>query len=67
VQVARRRVDDAEHLGRRGLLIERLARLGQEPRVLHRDDRLRREVLQERDLPVAKRAHLAAINMDHAE
>jgi hypothetical protein len=44
-QVARRGIDDAEHLGGRGLLLQGLAGLGDEPRVLDRDDRLRREVL----------------------
>ena len=39
-------IDDAEHLGGRGLLLQGLARLGDEARVLHRDDRLRREALQ---------------------
>src|SRR6516162_6345447 len=45
-EVAWRRVDHPQHVGGRGLLLQRLARLGQEPRVLHRDDRLRRKVLQ---------------------
>jgi hypothetical protein len=45
LKVAGRRIDDAQHFRRRGLLVERLARLGQQPRVLHCDDRLRREVL----------------------
>src|SRR5204863_441089 len=49
-EIAGRAVDDLQYLGGRGLLLQRLARLGQEPRVLHRDDRLRREVLQQRDL-----------------
>ena len=50
-----------KHLGGRGLLLQRLARLGDQPRVLHRDDRLRREVLQQRDLLVGERPHLLAI------
>ena len=45
-EVAGRGVDDLQHLGGRGLLLQCLARLGQEPRILHRDDRLRRKVLQ---------------------
>ena len=44
-QVAGRGIDDPEHFGGGGLLFQGLARLGQEPRILHRDDRLRREVL----------------------
>src|SRR5262249_62314908 len=39
-EVASRRIDDLQHLGSRGLLLQCLARLGQEPRVLHRDDGL---------------------------
>jgi len=39
-------VDDAQYLGGRGLLFERLLRLGNQPRVFHRDNRLRGEVFQ---------------------
>src|SRR5205085_12090166 len=39
-----------------------LARLGDQPRVLHRDDRLRREILQQRDLLLRERPHLLAIH-----
>jgi hypothetical protein len=45
-QVPGRRIDDLQYLGGRGLLLQRLPRLGQEPRVFHRDDRLCGEVLQ---------------------
>jgi len=45
-EVAGRGIDDLQYLGGCGLLLQRLARLGQEPRVFHRDDRLRREILQ---------------------
>src|SRR4051794_6380409 len=34
-EVAGRRIDDPQHLGRRGLLFERLARLGNEARIFH--------------------------------
>src|SRR5215469_8157174 len=57
-EVARRGVDDPQHLGGGGLLFQCLARLGEEPRILHRDDRLRREVFDEGDLFVGKRLHL---------
>ncbi len=56
-----------KHLGGRGLLLQCLARLGQQPRVLHRDHRLRREVLQQRDLFVRERPHLLAVGSDVAE
>ena len=53
-KVAGRGIDDLQYLGGRGLLLQRLARLGQEPRILHSDDRLRRERVDQRDLPVRK-------------
>ena len=45
-QIAGRGIDDLQHLGGRGLLLQSLTRLGNEPRVLHRNDSLRREILQ---------------------
>src|SRR5207248_11370204 len=53
-KIAGRRVDNPQYLGGRGLLFQGLTRLGYEPRILHRDDRLRSEVLQERDLLFAE-------------
>ena len=44
-EVTRRAVDDLQYFGGRGLLLQRLACLGQEPRVFHCDHRLRGEVL----------------------
>ena len=41
--------------------------LGDQPRVLHRDHRLRGEVLQQRDLLVGERTHLLAVRGDEAE
>jgi hypothetical protein len=61
-EVTGRRVDDAENLGGCGLLLQGLARLGDQPRVLHRDDRLGREVLQQRDLLVREGPHVLAEN-----
>ena len=66
-EVAGRGVDDLQHLGGRGLLLQGLARLGDQPRVLHRDHRLRREVLQQRDLLVGERPDLLAVGSDTAE
>jgi len=59
-EVARRGVDDLQYLGGRGLLLQRLSRLGEEPRVLHCDDRLRCEILKQCDLFLGKRPHLRA-------
>ena len=61
-EIAGRRVDDLQHLGGRGLLLQRLAGLGDQPRVLHRDHRLRREILQQRDLLVGKRPDFLAVD-----
>src|SRR6516225_6011854 len=45
-KIAGRGVDDLQYLGGCGLLFQCLARLGDQPRVLHCDDRLCGEVLQ---------------------
>ena len=66
-EVAGRRIDDLQHLGRRGLLLQRLARLGQEPCVLHRDDRLRREVLQQCYLLLGKWPHFLSVGSNVPE
>ena len=65
-EIAGRGIDDLQDLGGCGLLFQGFARLGQEPRILHRDDRLRREVLQQRDLFIGKRSYLASIGGDVA-
>ena len=59
-EVAGRAIDDLQYLGGRGLLLQRLARLGDQPRILHRDHRLRGEILQQRDLLVGERPDLLA-------
>ena len=45
-EIAGRSVNDPQYLGRSGLLLQCLAGLGEEPGVLHRDDRLSGEVLK---------------------
>ena len=45
-EVTGRGIDDLKYLCSCGLLLQCLARLGQEPRILHRDHRLRRKILQ---------------------
>jgi hypothetical protein len=45
-------------------LLGALAQLAEQPRVLHRDDRLRREILQDLNLLLSKRFHLLAENRD---
>src|SRR6516165_4630785 len=51
-EVAGRGIDHLQYLRRRSLLLQRLARLGQQSRVLHCDHRLRREILEQPDLLV---------------
>src|SRR6516165_789831 len=51
----------------KNLLLQCLARLVDEPRVLHGDHRLRREILQQCDLLVGKRVRLPAVDGDDAE
>ena len=47
-----------------GDLLGALAQFAQQPRVLHRDHRLRREILQQRDLLVGKRPDLRPVEVD---
>ena len=44
-EVAGRAVDDLQYLGSGGLLLQRLARLVDQPRIFHRNHSLRGEVL----------------------
>src|SRR6516164_10750765 len=66
-EITGRRIDDLQYLGGRSLLFERLARLGQQPRILHRDDRLSGEVLQQRNLLVGKRPYLLAVDRERPD
>src|SRR5262249_39852557 len=67
LKVAGRGIDDLQHFSGCGLLLQRLARLGQEPRVFHRDHRLLREILEERDLLLGKWPDFSAVGHDLAE
>src|SRR6516162_4112255 len=66
-EITRRAVNDLQNLGSRGLLFQRLTRLGDEPRILYCDDSLRREVLQQRDLLVGERTDFPAVEMKDAK
>src|SRR5262249_17918798 len=55
VEIARRGIDHLQYLGGGGLLLQSLARLGDESGILHRDDPLRGKVLQQRYLLVGER------------
>src|SRR3984957_21026525 len=60
-EIARRRIDDLEDLGGRGLPFERLAGFRDEPRVLDRDYRLCAEILQQGDLLVGERVDVLSV------
>ena len=62
LQVEGRAADDLEHIGGGGLLLERLAQLVEQPRVLDGDDGLRREVVDQLDLLFGKRANLLPVD-----
>ena len=67
LQVARRCGDDLQHLRGGGLLLQRLLRLGDQPRVLDSDDRLRGEILQQRNLLFGEWPYFVAVGGDIAE
>ena len=65
--------DDAEHLGRRRLMLQGLAQFGialldflEQPHVLDGDHRLIGEGLEKGDLLFSERTNFRAANMDHA-
>jgi len=55
LQLTRRGIDDLQYLGRRGLLLQRLAQFRQQARVLDRDDRLVGKGAHKLDLPFGER------------
>ena len=72
LQIEGRAADDLEHVGGRGLLLQRFAdrcSLAQfeQPRVLDGDDGLGGEVLNQLDLLVGERADLLAVDGDRAD
>jgi len=62
-----RGIDDLQHPSGRGLLLQGFARLAQEPRILHRDYRLGREILQQRDLLPEEGPCLFSTGADQAQ
>ena len=63
-QLARRTADDLEHVGGGGLLLQRLALLVEQTRVLDGDDGLVGEVLNQRNLLLSEGSDLHAANQD---
>ena len=47
LQLTRRPTDDLEHIGGRGLLLERFAQLVEQPRILDSDDGLRGKIIEQ--------------------
>ena len=66
-EVAGRGIDDLQYFGGCCLLLQCLARLGQQPRILHRYDCLRGEILQQRDLFFRERPHLLPVSKQSPE
>src|SRR5262249_48496397 len=66
-QIAGRTTDDLQYIGSGGLLLERLAQLIEQPRVLDGDDGLVCEILHQRDLLIGKWSDLLAINSNPAD
>ena len=52
LQIESRAANDLEHVGGRGLLLERFAQFAQQPRILNGDDGLIRKSFDELNLPV---------------
>src|SRR6516162_655260 len=66
-EISGRGIDDLQHLGGRGLSVQRFLLLGQQPRVLDGDYGLRSEVLQQRDFFLGERPDLLSGGHDLAE
>jgi hypothetical protein len=66
-QISRRRIDDLQHLGGGGLLLQRLALLGQEAGVFDRDDRLVGKGADQLDLSLGERLDPRAREADGAD
>src|SRR5688572_20322854 len=73
LHICRRTTDDAQHFGRRGLMLQRLAQFGvtlaeflEQPYVLDRDHCLRRKGLKQFDLLLRERTDLRPSDVDYA-
>jgi hypothetical protein len=65
VKIERRAADNFEHISGHRLLLQRLFKLVEQPRVLDGDDRLSGKVLNRSDLFVGKRTNFLAVNGEH--
>ncbi len=67
LELAGRARYDAQHVGGRGLLLQRLTQLVEQPHVLDGDDGLAGEAPDQLDLLVGERPHLLAEDADRAD
>src|SRR6185312_7358235 len=67
LQVKRRSADNFQDVGGRRLLLQRLAQLVEQPRVLDGDDGMGGEILKQLDLPLGEGTHLLAVDDDGAD
>ena len=66
-EIAGRGIDDLQDLSGRGLLLQRFARLGNQPGIFQRDDRLIGEGADEFDLSFGERLHPCPAEIDRAD
>src|SRR6516162_6541801 len=66
-QLAGGRTDNAQHLRRCGLLLKRLAKLVEQPRVLDGNDGLGGKILQKRSLLLGERPYLFTVDANHPD
>ena len=65
-KITGRRTDDAQHVRRRCLLLQRFAQFVQQPRILDGDDGLGGEVSEQLDLLVGERANFSSVDANAA-
>ena len=65
LKIERRAADDIEHVGGRGLLLERFAQFVEQPRILDGDHRLIREGSDQFDLLVGERLYNCSPDEDY--
>ncbi len=67
LQIEGRTADDLQDVANRRLIFERFLQVVAQPRIRHRDRRLRRETPQQHDFPIGEGPHLRAVDEEVAE
>ena len=67
LEIESRTADNFEHISSSGLVLQRLSKLIEQPRVFHRDNRLVGKCLNQLDLSVCKRPRLPALQGEHTD